>query len=416
MSDDPDISRPLQGGRRHLIRRRLGGLIGWVRWQRRRLPDRLVALGIPPASVGWHLIQHIDPARHVADMGNPRDIEILAPEKIFPAHLPANIEERDALNSDRGWWGYSMRDVPSRTCAATELAILRDVRILAFPDGPQNEFTPAILDSRDRAIALSQVRFRPGHGAMMRAAPRVVEMDNGVWFLERVYDNHSHWLTAHLPKLLLLQDRDLLSRTIMPSKRTAAMDASLAMIGIDASASPQYETGTVLKVARLTVPVTDRFDPRLLRRVREAFARDTDQPAEAKIFISRAQSRGRKVLNEDKLWPALCKSGFERVFMEDLDFPAQVRLMQRSAVIVAPHGAGLTNMIFCPEGADIVEIADPGYPNPNFYALSAAMGHRFWLLPAQATGKGHALQKDLTVDIPAVLDSVARIIALRSRA
>lgn len=408
MTGDFDIPQPAQG-----LRRRLDAAVGWLRWQRRRLPERLVALGLPPASVGWRIIRHIDPARHVADMGQPGDIAVLAPEKAFKAALPANAEERATLNPDPGWWGYSMRDVPTRPSAVTALATLRDVRVLAFPDGPKNEFTPAILDNRDRAIALPQVRFRPGHAAMMRAAPPVVEMDDGVWFLERVYDNHSHWLTSHLPKLLLLQDRGLLDRTIMPAKRTAAMDASLAMIGIDPTASPQYDAGTILKVARLTVAVTDRFDPRLLRPVREAFAKGAGDLAEARVFISRARARGRKLLNEDVLWPALRQYGFERVFMEDLDFPAQVRLMQRSAVIVAPHGAGLTNMIFCPEGADIVEIADPGYPNPNFYALSAAMGHRFWLLPAQATGEGHPLHKNLTADIADLLDVVARIHALR---
>ncbi len=408
MTGDRDTSKPAPRARR-----RLRGVVGWLRWQRQRLPERLIALGLPPAAVGWRMIRHIDPARHGADTGRPEDMKILLPEKTFTAALPANIPDRAALDPDPGWWGYSMRDVPARTSAATSLVTLSDVRVLAFLDGAKGQFTPAILDARDRAIALPQVRFRPGHAAMLRAGAPVIEMDEAVWFLERVYDNHSHWLTAHLPKLLLLRERGLLGRTIMPSRRTAAMDASLEMLGIDASTMPQYTAGTILKVARLTVPLADRFDPRHLRRVRSAFGGDETGPAAARVFISRARAHGRKLLNEDKLWPMLRARGFERIFMEELDFPAQVRLMQRTAVIVAPHGAGLTNMIFCPEGADIVEIADPGYPNPNFYALSAAMGHRYWLLAAEATGEGHALHKDLTVDIPALMDILARISAER---
>ncbi len=389
------------------------GLVDWTRKQRHRLFGRLLALGVPPRMLGWRVVHHTDPDRHVAERGSPDDIRVFLPEKSFANVLPANISDRDMLYPDPGWWGYAMRDVPTRASAAARLVTLHDVRVLAFSDGPKREFTPAILDSRGRSISLPQVHFRSGHREMMRARPPMAQMDDVVWFLERVYDNHSHWLTAHLPKLLLLREHGLLDRAVMPARRSAAMEASLEMLGIDASAMPQYEVGTVLKVARLTVPITDRFDPRLLQPVRTAFAGPADAPAQARVFISRARASGRKLLNEDKLWPALRDRGFERVFMEDLDFRAQVRLMQRTAVIVAPHGAGLTNMMFCPAGADIIEIADPGYPNPNFYALACAMGHRFWLLAAQATGEGHALHKDLTVDVAELLGVIARIDSTR---
>ncbi len=392
------------------------GLVGWLRRQRRGLLRWLLALGVRPRFLGWRAIRNIAPDAHVADTGKDGNITVIAPEQTVANPLPANITDRAALDPDPGWWGYAMRDVPTRISHAARLVTLRDVRVLAFPDGPKAEFTPAIIDGRDRSISLPQVRFRPGHAEMMRARPPVVEMGSAVWFLERVYDNHSHWLTAHLPKLLLLRDRGLLDRTVMPARRSAAMEASLAILDIDAAAMPQYETGTILKVARLTVPVTDRFDPRLLRPVRAAFAQGAQAPAAARVFISRARASGRKLLNEDTLWPELERRGFERVFMEELDFAAQVRLMQRTAVIAAPHGAGLTNMIFCPEGADIIELADPGYPNPNFYALACAMGHRFWLLAAEATGGGHALHKDLTADMTALGDVLARIDGLRGPA
>ena len=406
MTDPVHAPRPAP-----LFRGRLDSVLGWLHWQRKRFPQRLISLGVPPALFGWRPIPHISPQTHVTEFGEAGDFEILEPEETRANFLPANIEDCAALNPDAGWWGYSMRDVPTRRSAAIALATLSNVRVLSFLDGPKRNFTPAILDARNRAVEFPQVRFRPGHAELMRRSVPRMQVSDAVWFLERVYDNHSHWLTAHLPKLLLLKKLGLLDRTIMPAQRSAAMDASLAMIGIDPTKMLQYETGTVLEVDRLTVPVTDRFDPRLLRPVREACARhDPDGPS-ARVFISRARARGRKLLNEDALWPRLEALGFQRVFMEDLDFPEQVRLMQQTSIIVAPHGAGLTNMMFCPEGADIVELADPDYPNPNFYALAAAMGHRYWLIDAQATGRGHALEKDLTVDPDSVIGVLDRVLA-----
>ena len=408
MTDRADIAPPTPR-----LRDRLNGVGGWLKWQRKRFPERLIALGLPPSVFGWRTIQHISPEVHIADFKNLAELRSLEPAESFENALPGNIDDRQALNPDAGWWGYAMRDVPHRRSDAIRLATLTDVRVLSFLDGPKRNFTPAVLDSRNRAIDMPQVRFRPGHAALMRKDPKALRLKEAVWFLERVYDNHSHWLTAHLPKLILLKDLGLLDKTIMPAKRSAAINASLDMIGIDPTVPPQYEAGTVLHVDKLTVPLTDRFDPRLLRPVREAFANPEAARAEKRVFISRARSRGRQLRNEDQLWPKLEALGFQRVFMEDLDFPEQVRLMQQSAILLAPHGAGLTNMVFCPEGTDVIELADPSYPNPNFYALASAMGHRYWLLDAQATGTGHALEKDLTADLDATMNVVERILKLR---
>jgi capsular polysaccharide biosynthesis protein len=99
------------------------------------------------------------------------------------------------------------------------------------------------------------------------------------------------------------------------------------------------------------------------------------------------------------------------VLMENLTFEQQVQLMRDTAVLVAPHGAGLTNMMFCPPGAHIVEMADLGFPNPNFYAVASAMRHRYWLVPAEACGDVHPLEKDLRADLTALGAVLSRVTA-----
>jgi capsular polysaccharide biosynthesis protein len=123
------------------------------------------------------------------------------------------------------------------------------------------------------------------------------------------------------------------------------------------------------------------------------------------VFISRGAAARRRLSNEDDLWPILARAGFEKVQMERLAFSQQVALMRQTAVLVAPHGAGLANMMFCPTGARVVEIADLEFPNPNFYALAAAMGHSYWLLAASPCGLGAPPERDLRLD-PAALRGV----------
>ncbi len=81
--------------------------------------------------------------------------------------------------------------------------------------------------------------------------------------------------------------------------------------------------------------------------------------------------------------------------MEELSLSEQIDLMARTETLLAPHGAGRNNMLICPPGARIAEIADPAYPNPNFYAMAAALGHEYHYLRARREGERHPLRQDL---------------------
>lgn len=123
--------------------------------------------------------------------------------------LPCNVDDRAALPDDAGWWGYSFRDVPDRRSGETLLATLPDCRVAWYRDKKLGgDFHPVVLTRDDCALDLREVRFRPGHGEVLRSSPPPARIERATWVLERVYDNHSHWLTAHLPNLALLQRRD----------------------------------------------------------------------------------------------------------------------------------------------------------------------------------------------------------------
>ena len=378
-------------------------------------------------SGAWHLKQAVTGAAHRLPAGwsGYRTVENVAVDRLIaearagfvwkqsldPASttrnpLPVNVDSRRDLPDDAGWWGYSMHDVPERQSGETFLLTLRDAAVISYRDPAKgDDFYPAILTAGGRSPDLPQLRWRPGHAEAMRHAGPATRLDRGVWFLERVYHNHSHWLTAHLPKLLRLRELGRLDEVILPAERSDAIDRSLARLGIDPDAHPRYRTGERLEVGELTVIVSDRFRPELLRRVPEAFGVNDAAPPTRRVYISRERATRRRLLNEGGVWERLEAEGFEKVFMEDLDFDAQVDLMKETAVLAGPHGAGLTNMLFMPGGSSVVEIADSGFPNPNFYATATALGHRYVLLEAESEGDGPPLERDLRLDM-ARLDAV----------
>lgn len=370
---------------------------GW-----RRLARAGIGRGLPPSWLGYRwlpgeTVQHYFARRCGVDPAEA--YEQVHPETPVENPLPCNIVSRDELPSDRGWWGYSFRDVPSRVSGETLVATLTGCTVICYRDAARgHDFYPAIMTRDGRGLELREMRFRPGHAAVLRRGGPPVRLERATWILERVYHNHSHWLTAHLPKILLLRQRQGLEDVLLPRERTPAMDGSLRLVGLAPEEFRSFDPAAPLVVDELTIVGTDRFRPELLRMVPEAIGVQGAPAGSRRVFISRASALRRRLLNEDEIWPILAAEGFERVEMEHLSFESQVAVMQNTAVLVAPHGAGLTNMMFCPLGTHVVEIADLGFPNPNFYALASAMRHKYWLLPARSSGDGHPLEKDLWIE------------------
>lgn len=375
------------------------------------MPERTVEYGLPPALLGWRWRRRESVESYLARTDRSRFKQTVLPAIRSDYPLPCNIAERDQLDRDGALWGYSMFDVPEREAGESYLAQVGDCRLLFFETPGKGDFFPAIVTPDGTSLECREISYRPGHAAQSVTEGEVQHFKRATWILERAYHNHSHWLTAHLPKLLMLREHGELDTVLMPRRRTAVMDASMRMLGVDPERFQAFDRHRPIHVEHLTLVVTDRFDPRLMAAVRDAFLDENgaNKAARRKIFISRAKSRGRRLANEADLWSRLAPRGFERVFMEELSFAEQVRMMQECRILLAPHGAGLTNMIFCRPGGHVIEMADPDFPNPNFYALASALGLGYWLLHEEASDEPNPLDRDLTVDIDAVDNVLERL-------
>ena len=370
--------------------------------------ERGVRQGLPPSWFGWRWVNE-ETLRDYFGSGGDGTLQVVHPEDRATNLLPVNLIDAAQLSDDPDWFGYSQRDVLSRPSGETLRATVPDCRVVSFTDSPRNRFWPTILNARDRAFDLREMRFRPGHGAVLRSSGKPRRIERATWITERVYTNYSHWLSAHLPKLCLLAQRGEMEGVLLPERRSKVVDTSLRILGFDSRDFATHGTDEVIEVDTLTLLQTDRFRPELLQPVRDMMGHVPDRAPWRRVFVSRAAADIRRLENEADLTPMLKKAGFEMVAMEDLSFEEQIRLMGETRVLMAPHGAGLTNMIFCPEGTQVVEIAEPRYPNPNFYAIAVAMGLDYWKVDGAFAGDPsiHRLDRDLSVD-PARVEAVLK--------
>jgi capsular polysaccharide biosynthesis protein len=64
--------------------------------------------------------------------------------------------------------------------------------------------------------------------------------------------------------------------------------------------------------------------------------------------------------------------------MEEYTFEEQIAIMHNCEIVVAPHGAGLTNILFCQPGVTVIELLADKYPASCFYRMAVLCGHKYY--------------------------------------
>lgn len=90
------------------------------------------------------------------------------------------------------------------------------------------------------------------------------------------------------------------------------------------------------------------------------------------LWISRADAKVRRLAWEDQLLARFPK--FEKLVLGGLSPAEQARLFASAAVVAGPHGAGFSQLAFCPPGGRFVELFPPGHRQPIFARLAQAAG------------------------------------------
>jgi hypothetical protein len=328
--------------------------------------------------------------------------------RVQRASLPGNVGRPDELPRERRPWGFSFRDVLERPVNPRCVARLPGCRILPFRDRWGSEYH-ALRTADGRRLRLHGSAV-PG-GATALSGGDDPDLGEVAWIVGRWHRNYYHWLLYHLPKVLVLEEEGAERALLVPGpgKLRPVIEASLLALGLDPASLRTLPEGPA-RAGPVWVVESDRFDPDLLRALRSRIA-GPPGPADRLVYIGREQARRRRLANDAELLRALEAQGFASVHAEAIAFSEQVALASRTRILVGVHGAGLTNMLFMPEGAHVIEIANPRYPSPAFYALAAALGLRYWLVwgnPSDARGRD-AL--DVEVDprrVAVVIDAIGR--------
>lgn len=177
--------------------------------------------------------------------------------------------------------------------------------------------------------------------------------------------NYHHWMIDGIGRLALTPPAEIAAfdQVLVPALTAGFQHDSLARAGIAADRLVAMQPGDVVEAAELAVPWSitggDRPHPGLRALFRRLATAGPAAPAgepPALIYVDRRASPRRRLLNEPELIAALAARGFAIVRLESLDLASQIELFGQAACIVAPHGAGLANLLFARPGCRVVEL------------------------------------------------------------
>jgi hypothetical protein len=148
--------------------------------------------------------------------------------------------------------------------------------------------------------------------------------------------------------------------------------------------------------------------------VKNLFIKTPCNSQSRRLYISRAKAT-RKVKNEEELIPVLKKYGFEIYFPED-HFNDEKDFNQAN-FIIGPHGAGLTGIVFCERGTNVLELFPEDHVYPYFVTLANAAGLNYFCIKGYSSGVktkcfGTSLN-DFTVDKNAFENAIQTILQIK---
>ncbi len=194
-----------------------------------------------------------------------------------------------------------------------------------------------------------------------------------------------HWLFDVLPRLAMIEEEIRDGCRIFAAVGHRFQRETLSLLGIDPERIIDVAVVPVLTAPKLIVPCHQimkgrEFPDWVLAFLRERLMPQGEPhpfPGATRIYISRQGTPTRKPTNESAIIARLEALGFVAVELEKLRLPEQISLFRDARVVVAPHGAGLANLVYCSPDTTVVELF-PAANSDLYYRLCAALGLKYF--------------------------------------
>lgn len=203
----------------------------------------------------------------------------------------------------------------------------------------------------------------------------------GLWFIDDWSDGYFHWFADAVPRLYFARGYWEKAVVLLP-ERYQKIDFVVSTLNILGVKNIRWIADDEIIFAKeLILPtqaaLTGNFNAETMQQLCEVFrAYGQIKPSSfgERIYISRANAKKRRIVNEEELKPILTKYNFQIIEPEKLSFLEQLAAFAQAKYLISIHGAGLTNMLFMPRDGAVMELrVDQPQVNNCYCALAAAL-------------------------------------------
>ncbi len=223
-----------------------------------------------------------------------------------------------------------------------------------------------------------------------------------------------HWIFDVLPRIGMLSNFNGRADFIFIQNKYRFQKETLKLLGINRNRIINTEDVAVLSAKKLLVPCHQIMKGReypswAIQYLRNQFlsASARNSLTNRRIYIARRSTPTRRLINEPEIVDKLKNYGFSAVELEKLSFREQIQLFRNAQAVVAPHGSGLANLVFCSPGITVIEL----FPAANvdlYYRLSIALKLKYFYAMGRTGSDTQLTPADYTVswaDLKKTLDA-----------
>ena len=279
-----------------------------------------------------------------------------------------------------------------------------------------------VVITRDNRL-LADVSNGGGKVALVFSVPElppIYAIDGTVAFLSlQAGDYYYHWMLDVLPRLHLLRLSDIsldaIDFFVFNDIAKPFQQETLKILGIPQEKTIASQRRPHIQARRLvttSIPTNipkwsgrfmegpprwvcqflrSEFLPLVQGNARYQKREKSDKPE--RIYINRQQAGHRRLINETEVIRLLGQFGFVSVSLESLSVLEQVELLASARVVVAPHGGGLTNLVFCQPGTKVIEIFSHRYVSSCYWLTSNYLDLEYYYLVGEEPDRSQRLPK-----------------------
>ncbi len=190
------------------------------------------------------------------------------------------------------------------------------------------------------------------------------------------HPNYYHWMVETVPRIRYLKKYEQTTGnkvTLIVPDTLPWVKETLELLDWP-TARVRYGNNSIYQINRLVIPSFPNQQSADYQWLRNKMLPDsvTPQPEITNVYISRSNAIERRVVNERELVDTLSQYGFTRYWPEKHSMQTNLQVFYQADIILGPHGAGLTDLIFSDDGL-VIELFGSKIKGP-YKRLAAITG------------------------------------------